>query len=303
MNDAISHLTLPARHMTFPTLSAGEVGGEVVLCLHGFPDLNRTFRHQLPALAASGYHAVAPTLPGYHPSCQSPLGRYHLSATVDDLFGVLDALGAERAHVVGHDWGAVLGYGMAARAPERLLSLTAMAVSLPRGMVRAVERVWAQLRCSWYIGFFQLGRTAELRVEVDDWAFIDRLWRTWSPAYVCPSGEMRRIKEALGLPGVKAAALAYYRDAFDLRSLDARRTRDLFQARIQVPTLGLNGSQDGCMDPRFFALSMHPEDFPGGLEVKTIPGAGHFLHLEAALVVNRLILDWLRQHPDTTERL
>ncbi|MEL6180345.1 MAG: alpha/beta hydrolase, partial [Myxococcota bacterium] len=197
----------------------------------------------------------------------------------------------------GHDWGAILGYGVAAQAPERLLSLTAMAVPLPRGMVKARSRGWVQLRRSWYIAFFvALGRFADAHVEANDWAFIERLWRTWSPAYVCPSGEMRLIKDTLGAPGVKAAALGYYRDAFELMGPRTQRAYTLFSARLQVPTLALNGSQDGCVDPLFFTLSMEQEDTLAELKLKTIPGAGHFLHLEAPKVVNRILGAWLEQH-------
>src|SRR5580765_1168097 len=94
-----------ANGLTFATLEAGD--GPLVLCLHGFPDHARSFRHQLPALAAAGFRAVAPFMRGYAPTEVPPDGPYQSAALAQDAVALIDALGYQRAAIFGHDWGAV----------------------------------------------------------------------------------------------------------------------------------------------------------------------------------------------------
>lgn len=265
-----------------------------MLCLHGFPDHKGSFRHQLPALAAAGHRAVSPTLRGYEPSAQPADGDYAICRMAEDVVGWIDDLGERAVHLIGHDWGAVIGYAAAALAPERLRSLTTLAVPHPGRMQRdGIRRLPSQLRRSWYMFFFQLRGIADAVVEARDWAFIERLWRDWSPGWELPDEELRAVKRALAQPGVKTAALGYYRAAFALWSAGARQTRALLETPIQVPTLALTGALDGCMDTRMHDLAMAAQDFPAGFEVVRVEKAGHFLHQERPDEVNRILLDWL----------
>src|SRR6202165_5249528 len=102
--------------------------GPLVLCLHGFPDTAHSFRHQMPALAAAGFHAVAPFMRGYSPSEPASDGRYDSAALSEDALALIDALGYKDAIVFGHDWGAVAAYGAAAAAPDRVSKLVTAAV-------------------------------------------------------------------------------------------------------------------------------------------------------------------------------
>jgi pimeloyl-ACP methyl ester carboxylesterase len=94
---------------------------------------------------------------------------------------------------------------------------------------------------------------------------------------------------------VKQAALAYYRSMFARRSPAARQTASLLASEIPLPTLALTGALDGCMDTRLHDLVMSEEDFPAGLEVVRLAGAGHFLHQEKPQEVNRIVLGWLQR--------
>ncbi|MDB4987607.1 MAG: Epoxide hydrolase [Myxococcaceae bacterium] len=269
--------------------------GPLVLCLHGFPDHPRSFRFQLPALADAGFQALAPTMRGYEPSSQPADGDYQLLRLASDVIAWLDELGVERCHLVGHDWGAVVGHLVAAEAPERLHSLTTMAVPHPGRILRDLLRTRpSQLTRSWYMLFFQLRGVAEYALERGNWALLDWLWRSWSPDYVLPSEERGALKQTFAQPGVKSAALAYYRALADQRSEAARETRRLLSRPIRVRTLALSGAHDGCMDTRLYDELMHDADFPAGLRVTRIEAAGHFFHQEQPAEVNRLLLDWLR---------
>ncbi|MFO0552298.1 MAG: alpha/beta hydrolase [Polyangiaceae bacterium] len=287
--------------LTFSTLEAAPTGagrGETVLLLHGFPDHARSFRAQLPALAAAGYRAVAPTLRGYEPSSQPRDRDYHLDAIARDVFAFADELGVERFHLVGHDWGALVGYVAAALHGDRLASLTTLAVPHPGRLVReGLFRVPRQIRLSSYVLFFQLRGVAEFALERDDWAMLERLWRDWSPGWTVPSEELALLKRTFAQPGVKRAALAYYRANFDVLSRQGRAVGALLRARVEAPTLALTGALDGCMDSRLHDLVMHADDFPRGVTVARVEGAGHFLHQEKPERVNAELLAWLEAHP------
>lgn len=293
----ISEARIEVAGVPYAALQAGPVSGPLVLCLHGFPDGYRSFRHQLPVLAAAGYRVVAPTLRGYTPETQRSGRPYHLAALAADVCSLLDALQVERAHLVGHDWGAAIGYTAAALQPGRLISLTALAVPHPLGLVAALSRRPTQLRHSWYIGLFQLDGLAERVVRARDFAFLAWLWRQWSPGWQAPPAELAAVKATFAQPGVVEAALAYYRASARAWNDPAiRGALEALRRPLGVPTLALSGATDGCMERRFFDLAMRPSDFAAGLQLERVEGAGHFLHQERPEVVSRLLLEWLGSH-------
>ncbi len=228
MEDLFYRGTLSASGLQFSTLEgtrprAGE-SRPVVLCLHGFPDHNRSFRAQLPALTEAGYRAVAPMLRGYEPSSQPIDDDYHVIRMVEDVLGWIEYFGVLRVHLIGHDWGAVIGYQVAAQAPERLLSLTTIAVPHLRRLGSGLLQHPQQLANSWYTMFFQVRGVAELALRRGDFALLEKLWRDWSPGWDPPEEEMRLLKRTFRQPGVVTAALRYYRAAFDPISKAARQT-------------------------------------------------------------------------------
>ena len=125
----IEKITLQLGKLKFSALVAGS--GPLVLCLHGFPDNANSWRHQLPALAASGYRAMAVTLPGYEPSNQVAAGDYSLHSLAREVIALVDDLGEQKAHLVGHDWGAAIAYTAGSFTPHRILSLSNIGVPHP----------------------------------------------------------------------------------------------------------------------------------------------------------------------------
>jgi len=103
----VQQITLESEGLRFSALAAGK--GPLILCLHGFPDNYHSYDQQIPALVDAGFRVVVPMLRGYEPQSQPPDGDYHLNKMVKDVLGWIDQLGAEKAHLVGHDWGAVIG--------------------------------------------------------------------------------------------------------------------------------------------------------------------------------------------------
>ena len=188
----------------FSAVSLGE--GPLVICLHGFPDCLHSFRHQMPALAAAGYRVVAPCLRGYEPSSQVANGHYPIPVMTEDVIALMDHLGAEKAHLIGHDWGAAITYMAGTAFPDRFLSLTAMAVPHPGRFGEEIRRNRRQMRRSWYMSFFQLRGLSDFVVSFNNYAFIRKLWRDWSPGWAFAQEDIGPVIETLKRPGVKKAA-------------------------------------------------------------------------------------------------
>jgi pimeloyl-ACP methyl ester carboxylesterase len=290
-------LTLRNGALTFSAVARGS--GPLVLCLHGFPDNLQSYRHQLPALADAGYRAVSVSLRGYEPTSQPADNAYALEAIAEDVVAFVDELGAEKAHLIGHDWGAAIAYMAGALAPHRFRSLTTMAVPHSGRFLTDGLRHLKQLRLSWYMVFFQLRGIADYHLQRKDFEFVRMLWRHWSPGWELPEDAMRDVIDTLRQPGVAKAALAYYRTALSPSALPiSAEARNKAWFPVPVPTLALTGQNDGCIDSGIFQSLMRQEDFPNGLKVRQIDGAGHFLHQEQPQLVNALLIDWLREHDE-----
>lgn len=287
----IEQQVLVCGELKFTAYTMGE--GPLVLLLHGFPDSPDSFRLQLRTLAAAGYRAVAVTLRGYEPSSQPKDKSYHVANLARDVIAWVDALGETQAHLVAHDWGASIAYAAAAMAPTRFKSLTAIAVPHPAEFALQAKQDKQQLKRSAYIFLFQLRGIAEWWLARKDWAYIEKLWRTWSPAWQWESTHMQKVKKLFSATGVKQATLTYYRQALDTKSALGRESAELYQRPILVPCLGITGEKDGCIGHELFLRAMPATRFPGGVDICKVANAGHFPHLEAATIVNQRLLNFL----------
>jgi pimeloyl-ACP methyl ester carboxylesterase len=284
--------TITANGLDVAYLVDGPADGPLALCLHGFPDTAHTWRHLLPELAAAGFRAVAPFLRGYAPTAVPADGRYQTGALVQDANALHEALGGTGdAVLIGHDWGALATYGAVAHEPGRWRRAVTAAVP-PTGAIGMSLFTYAQLQRSWYMFFF-LSPLAEVALPLDDYSFIDGLWRDWSPGYDA-TWDVARVKESIGDPGRIVAAIGYYRALYDsslqVPELAAQQAAAL--APTPKPTLYLHGRDDGCM---LLESVGHPLDFMAqGSEMQVVDGAGHFLHLERPDVVNPRIVEFLK---------
>jgi pimeloyl-ACP methyl ester carboxylesterase len=277
---AVRSATVRANGLQFGVLEAGS--GPLALCLHGFPDVAYTWRHLLPALAGAGFHAVAPFMRGYAPTAVPADGAYHLGALAADAMALHEVLGGDgNAVLIGHDWGAEAAYGAAAFAPDRWRRLVTLAVP-PAALDEMLFSDYEQLKRSFYLFMFRdPAGLAETEVARDDLAFLDKLWRDWSPGFQ-PGEHLARVKDCLRQPANLAAALGYYRAAVD---------QEAAARQAPQPALYLHGARDGCIGV----------DLVRGAERLLAPSsrmivideAGHFLHLEEPGQVNHHILSWV----------
>ena len=275
---------LTANGIRFAYHQLGPQDGPLVLCLHGFPDTAQSYAQLLPQLAAAGYRAVAPYMRGYAPSGLAADGDYSTRALGQDVLALIDALGARDAAVIGHDWGAYAAYCAANLDAIRIHRLVLMSVPHIGGAVQSLR----QLKRSWYIWFFQLSALPERRVARDNYAFIERLYRAWSPTWAISEEDLRPVKQALAAPGGLAAAIGYYRAMFRGSS---RASWALLSAKTTPPTLMLSGAIDGAVGAEVFGRSQ--EAFSGPFEFQLLPDIGHFPQREAPEDVGKRILAFL----------
>ena len=295
-NSSEDALNVPLR---FTAEISGPEDGPAVILIHGFPDHNQTFRRQTRALNDAGFRTIAPMLRGYEVSSQRPGNDYHILALADDVLAWMRDLDIDTAHLVGHDWGALISYAVAVRNPERVRSLSLLAVSGLREYLACLVRHPVQFKNSWYMFLFQLPFIAHSTLRADDLALIDRLWADWSPGWEDPEREsmIAGVKKVFREPGVVEAAVAYYRSLFDFITPAGLTGFRALLEPIRVPTLALTGARDGCLDTRMFdTLTEDPNKYSRGLRVERIAEAGHFVHLERPDEVNRILLEFLNQH-------
>jgi pimeloyl-ACP methyl ester carboxylesterase len=281
---------------TVRALTWGPEDGPLVVALHGFPDTAHTWRHLGPTLAGHGWRVVAPFLRGYGPSGIPSDNVYTVGSLMADAAALHTLLGGdERSVVVGHDWGAFTASGLGANPDSPFAKVVTLAVP-PLPTIYPSRRLWRlwlsavvrQPRNSWYVVANQIPGLSERHFE----RLVRKLWRDWSPGYEA-SEDLRLLRESVPDVEHARAVISYYRAL--LRPGSAAKVytswASTWTAMPVVPTLVLQGDQDGSFDRRFIDLAIAA--LSGDSRAVAVPGTGHFLQLEAPDVVNGLITDFL----------
>jgi pimeloyl-ACP methyl ester carboxylesterase len=251
--------------------------GRPVVLLHGFPDTGRLWRHQVPALADAGFRVIVPDMRGFGRSDKpSVVEAYAMQALVGDVLAVLTDAGAERAHMVGHDWGAVVAWGLAALVPDRVDHLVALSVGHP-----ATMRVggFEQYEKSWYMLLFQFAGVAEEWLSANGWSNF----RAWSRH---PDADA--VIAELEANDSLTPALNYYR---------ANLPPELWLSPgralppIAASTMGIWSTGDIALTER--QMTNSAENVSGAWRYERLDGPGHWMQLEAPGEVNRLLIDFL----------
>jgi pimeloyl-ACP methyl ester carboxylesterase len=253
-----------------------------------------SFADLLDALAAAGFHAVAPWLRGYAPTSLAPDASYHVGSLAADANALHDALGGDdRAVLVGHDWGAAATYPALSVAPQRWRRGVTMAVPPFASMVAAMGTA-DQLRRSWYMWLFNTplaeGALAANRLEL-----IDALWAQWSPGLdpAAAAQGIAGVKAALAEPANLAAAIGYYRTLFaePPSDPDAAEAQAATLVTPPVPVCYLHGEEDGCIG--IGAMGDPLAHLAEGSRFARVSAAGHFLHVERPTIVAEHVCTFL----------
>ncbi|MCC6337954.1 MAG: alpha/beta hydrolase [Myxococcales bacterium] len=252
-----------ANGLRFAYLEWGK--GPLVLAMHGFPDTPHGWSAIAPALAAQGYRVVAPFLRGYAPS---GLPAQDTTTTVlgEDTVALIAALGEERAHLIGHDWGSEAVYAAVGLAPGRVLTLTSVGIPHRAAVTPSLKLGWALRH---FVTLSLPG--AEARFAADDFAELEVLVRRWSPTWKFTPEELAPVKACFRAPGTVHAALGYYRAS-------SLRTPAFMKQRVAVPTLCVAGADDPSVSPAVYEASRR--HFTGPFDVAVL-GGGHFCHRES----------------------
>jgi pimeloyl-ACP methyl ester carboxylesterase len=287
-----THREVTANGARFHLAEHGPSDGPLVLLLHGFPEFWWSWRHQLEAMGNAGLRVVAPDLRGYGGSDKPPRG-YDAYTLSSDVAGMIRALGASDAHVIGHDWGGLLAWAVATLHPSVVRTLGVVAMPHPVRLRQALLHDAAQLRASSYVGFFQLPKAPEARLMRDDAAYVERLLRRWGGPGFPDEETAARCRAAMQIPGVAHSSLEWYRWA--VRSLtrpSGIRFLRLMERGVQAPVLQVHGALDGCLLP---ATARGSERYAhGGHTLRMLDGVGHFPHQEAPDLVTALLLEHAR---------
>lgn len=290
--------SLVANGIRYAYLEQGPAQGRLLLLLHGFPDNALSWERQMPAFAQAGYRVVAPYLRGYPPTevphVAAPGRRayYDRATLAQDVRALIEILGrGESAYLVAQDWGAAIAYGVLGAFPELVDRAVLLAVPHPVQIRRTLRRAPKHVVRSFHWFLFQLPGLPEALCRAGNFAFIEWLWRLWSPAYD-DRDHVAQIKRMLAEPGAMSATLAYYRAAMQAKFQDPALA-DL-RGRLDRPTPVPTRVICGARDMRREMLAGQAGFFTGPYDWTTVEGAGHFLHREQPDEVNRLVLDWLR---------
>jgi len=253
--------------------------------LHGFPEFWWSWRHQIPALAAAGWRAVAPDLRGYHRSAKPRgVGAYRLDRLAADLRALLDELGAAPAPLVAHDWGGAVAWWGALLFPERISRLAILNTPHPSVFRRALATSAAQRRRSRYMLYFQLPWLPERKLAAASFRALRSMLRRSSRPGTFSAADLDRYAAALAVPGALTATLNWYRAA-------ARRPPPRPPSlTVEPPVRIVWGTQDIALGEELVAPSAAR---CRRAEVFRIASAGHWVQHEEPDAVNRLLLDFL----------
>jgi pimeloyl-ACP methyl ester carboxylesterase len=285
-------LLVPANGLRFHCLADGPEDGPLALLLHGFPESAGSWTAQLPALAAAGYLAVAPDLRGYG-GTDRPEGEdaYRMAHLVDDVVGLADALGRERCHLAGHDWGALVGWAVVGRRPERVVTWSALSVGHPQAFIGAIDDDDDQRRRSSYIQLFLQREKAEDVLADDGHRRLRGMYSVGPQPDAISAEHVEMLVRELSRPGRLTAGLNYYRANLGPN----RQEMALPPAPIETPTQLIWGDQD----PAVGAESAHRtgQHVAVDYRLEVLKGAGHWLSFERPADVSRLLVEWMTAHP------
>ncbi|MGW1871133.1 alpha/beta fold hydrolase [Streptomyces mauvecolor] len=299
---------------------AEQGSGPLVLFVHGFPESWYSWRHQLPALAAAGYRAVAIDVRGYGRSSRpGDAAAYRMRELVADNVAVVHSLGEESAVVVGHDWGSAIAANSALIRPDVFRAVGLLSVPYaPRGGPRPSE-LFASMGGDeeFYVSYFQEPGRVEAEIEPDVRGWLAGFYAAFSadtmpapeepePHFVAGGGTLRERFPKAGLPGwLSEDDLDVYAAEFERTGMTGALNRyrnmdrdwedlaDFDGAPLTQPSLFIGGALDASTTWLADAIKAYPTTLPGLMSSHVLDGCGHWIQQERSNEVSRLLINWL----------
>ncbi len=283
-------LGLEANGLRFRCLASGPEDGQLALLLHGFPEGAESWRPQLRALAEAGHLAVAPDLRGYGGTdCPEGEEAYRMPHLVADVAGLVAALGRERCHLVGHDWGSLVGWAVVSARPELAVTWSALSVGHPQAFADALREDEDQARRSSYVGLLRQPGRAEDVLLAGAGRRLRAFYRAGSRPDAIPDDVVGTFVTGLTRPGRLTAGLNYYRANLTEEALPA-----LAPDPIRPPTQLIWGDEDPAVGAASARLT--ERHVAGEYRLEVLEGAGHWLQFERPGEVSALLLEWIDRH-------
>ncbi|WP_104202433.1 alpha/beta fold hydrolase [Billgrantia saliphila] len=266
-------------------VEAGPPKGPLLILLHGFPEFWWGWHHHITPLAEQGFHVIALDMRGYNLSdAPQEIDAYRLDALVADVVALADHHGAESFQLVGHDWGGVVAWSVAARHPQRLTRLVVMAAPHPGQWTREVFKHPTQLVRSSYVALFQLPWLPEALLQGFGFASLRTTLIGSANPSTFSSDDLARYAEAWSQPGALTGMLNYYRALRERTSFD-------HAARIEPRTLILWGEKDRFLEAHLARAALELCD---DARLEIVPGTTHWLHHEAPERIGTLLAGFLK---------
>lgn len=270
--------------LVFDVRDAGPSDGPVVVLLHGFPQHNDSWDAVIERLVAQGYRCLAPNQRGYSAGARPTRRRdYRTSALVADVGALIDASGAQRVHLVGHDWGALVAWAVAADMPERLATLSPISVPHPAAFVKSFVTSRQGL-ASWYMYFFQLPGIPEWLMKRRKGAVVSQVLQWGGLTAAAAERDAQAMKE----PGAMKAAIHWY------RAIPFSKPPSSVQ-KISVPTMYVWSDRDIALLPK--AAHDTARYVTGEYRFEVMPDVSHWIPDVEPDTLADLLLDWFANHP------
>ena len=264
--------------------------GKLVFLLHGFPDFWYVWRYQIPELAKH-FRVVAPDLRGYNKTDKpSGVDNYRLNLLAGDILGLIKALGETRAIIVGHDWGGVVAWSLAAFNPTQVEKLVIINAPHPNAYINRARFSFEQLQKSWYFFFFQTPDLPEEVLSRDNYSFLRNAVKlSFVKKEAITDEDLKLNSEAWSQPGALKAMLNYYRANMTPAILFSERI--VAFPKIASPTLIIWGEQDVALSKRL--VENIDEYVDASCSIKRVPDCGHWVQLEQPRLVNEYVEEFL----------
>ena len=281
-----------ANALTFEVDMCGD-GDRLALCLHGFPELACSWRHQLPLLARLGYRVWAPNLRGYgRTSRPRAVADYAMPHLVADIAGLIDAANARSVLLVGHDWGGAIAWQAALERVRPIARLVVMNIAHPALFFEGL-RGWRQALRSWYIAAFQLPWVPERLLGARRaWMVGELIVETAVDPTRFPAAVLAAYRTAATRRGATRAMVNYYRALRLTRP--TRSVVERWRRPLEIPTLLLWGEEDVALGKE---LTVGTDALVPHLTLRYLPGVSHWVQQEAPDTVNALLESWLLDRP------
>ena len=284
---------IKAGDVTFEVYTCGQ-GDRLALCLHGFPELAYSWRHQLPHLASLGYRVWAPNMRGYgHSDRPHGVDAYHFDDLLQDIANLIDASGAKEVVLIAHDWGAILAWAFAIRKIRPLSKLIILNIPHPALFMKHVYH-WPQIAKSWYMFFFQIPWLPDTLLRAFNAKGIELSMRAMAIETAPIETDVIQVyRDAASKPYAVTAMLNYYRGLFRRQGglgADAKGQIPM----IETPTLMIWAEANKALG---LELTEGTETYVKDFTLRVLPNVSHWVQQEAPNRVNLVIESWLHEQP------